>query len=130
MQTTGLCFRATITASASEYITPLDGIRRVVGDSVRIYYSEGCHKFKDRTEGLAFPDDRISEAVTAAKESDVAVVVLGLDETRKARNSTRAMPTGRRPGKYRPSRASASASAGGAGHRYPHCGRALQQAAR
>ncbi|MEE0731901.1 MAG: glycoside hydrolase family 3 C-terminal domain-containing protein, partial [Oscillospiraceae bacterium] len=57
------------------------GIRRVVGDSVRIYYSEGCHKFKDRTEGLAFPDDRISEAVTAAKESDVAVVVLGLDET-------------------------------------------------
>ena len=67
--------------TASEYITPLDGIRRVVGDSVRIYYSEGCHKFKDRTEGLAFPDDRISEAVIAAKESDVAVVVLGLDET-------------------------------------------------
>ena len=67
--------------TASEYITPLDGIRRLAGDGVRIHYSQGCHKWKDRVEGLARPDDRISEAVIAAKHSDVAVLFLGLDET-------------------------------------------------
>lgn len=67
--------------TASEYITPLDGIRRCLPDTVRINYSEGCHKFKAVTEGLAMEDDRISEAVICAKNSDVAVVVLGLDET-------------------------------------------------
>lgn len=66
--------------TASESITPLDGIRRLAGDGVRIHYAEGCHKFRDRVEGLAQPDDRLSEAVTAARHSDVAIVVLGLDE--------------------------------------------------
>ncbi len=66
--------------TASEIITPLEGIRQVLGDEVRIYYSEGCHKYKTRTEDLAFEGDRISEAVIAAKHSDVAIVVLGLDE--------------------------------------------------
>lgn len=67
--------------TASEYITPLDGIRHHAGDGVRIYYSQGCHKFKDRVEDLANEDDRLSEAVIAAKNSDVAIVCLGLDET-------------------------------------------------
>lgn len=67
--------------TASEYITPLDGIRRVAGEEVRILYSEGCHKWKDRIEGLGMPGDRLAEAVICAKHSDVAVVVLGLDET-------------------------------------------------
>lgn len=66
--------------TASEYITPLDGIRRIAGEGVRIHYSEGCHKWKDRTEGLAFSGDRLSEAVICAKHSDVAIVILGLDE--------------------------------------------------
>lgn len=66
--------------TASEYLTPLDGIRRLAGDRLRVYYSEGCHKFKDRVEDLAYADDRIAEAVICARESDVAVVVLGLDE--------------------------------------------------
>jgi len=67
--------------TASQYVTILDGIRAHLNDSIRIYYSEGCHKFKERTEDLAHPDDRISEAVIAAKNSDVAIVCLGLDET-------------------------------------------------
>jgi len=67
--------------TASQYVTILDGIRAHLNDSVRIYYSEGCHKFKERTEDLAHQDDRISEAVIAAKNSDVAIVCLGLDET-------------------------------------------------
>lgn len=67
--------------TASRYITVLDGIQEYVGDDVRVYYSVGCDKFKDRTERLALPGDRISEAVICAKNSDVAVVCLGLDET-------------------------------------------------
>lgn len=66
--------------TASEYITPLEGIRRILGDSVRVHYAQGCHKWKDIMEDLARPDDRISEAVIAAKHSDVAIVVLGMDE--------------------------------------------------
>ena len=67
--------------TASRYITVLDGIQEYVGDDVRVYYSVGCDKFKDRVERLALPGDRISEAVVCAKNSDVAVVCLGLDET-------------------------------------------------
>jgi len=46
-----------------------------------VLYSDGCHLFKDRTEPLAWEDDRLSEAVTVAKRSNVVVLVLGLDET-------------------------------------------------
>lgn len=67
--------------TASEYITPLEGIRRMVDEDVRILYAQGCHKWKDTVENLAQRDDRVSEAVIAAKHSDVAIVVLGLDET-------------------------------------------------
>lgn len=45
----------------------------------RVYFSEGCHLYKDRTEALAMPYDRISEAVAAAENSDAVVLCLGLD---------------------------------------------------
>lgn len=67
--------------TASQYVTVLDGIRNAVGDVARIYYSEGAHLFRDRVEGLAVEDDRISEAVICAKHADVTVVCVGLDET-------------------------------------------------
>lgn len=67
--------------TASEYITNLDGIRKAAGDSVRILYSEGCHLYKDRVQVLAWPNDRISEAVAAAKYSDAVILCLGLDST-------------------------------------------------
>ncbi len=67
--------------TSSRYITILEGIQDEVGDQVRVLYSEGCHLSKDRVESLAWADDRISEAVTVAKHSDVTVVVVGLDET-------------------------------------------------
>ena len=67
--------------TASEYITVLEGIRRVCGPDTRILYSQGCDKSKDRVEPLSqYPGDRISEAVTVASLSDVAIVVVGLDE--------------------------------------------------
>lgn len=67
--------------TSSRYITVLEGIQDEVGDDVRVLYSEGCHLYKDRLEGLAWRQDRISEAVTVAEHSDVTIVCLGLDET-------------------------------------------------
>ena len=50
-------------------------------DEVRVLYSEGCQLFKDKTENLAWTQDRISEAVITAEHSDVVILCVGLDET-------------------------------------------------
>lgn len=65
--------------TAPRYITVLEGIE-MVAENIRIHYSEGCHTMKDRVEELALPDDRISEAVYAAKKAGKAIVCVGLDE--------------------------------------------------
>ena len=67
--------------TSSRYITVLEGIQDEVGDEVRVYYSEGSHLFKDRLEHLGWRQDRISEAVNVALNSDVVVLCVGLDET-------------------------------------------------
>ncbi len=67
--------------TSSRYITILEGIQDEVGDDVRVYYSEGSHLFKDRLEHLGWRQDRISEAVNVALNSDVVVLCVGLDET-------------------------------------------------
>lgn len=67
--------------TSSRYITVLEGIQDAVGENIRVYYSEGCHLFKDRVESLGLRQDRISEAVAVAKNSDVVILCLGLDET-------------------------------------------------
>ena len=67
--------------TSSRYITMLEGIQDAVGEDVRVFYSEGCHLYKDRVEGLGWRQDRISEALTVAEHSDVVILCLGLDET-------------------------------------------------
>lgn len=67
--------------TASRYVTILEGIQDYAGDDVRILYSEGCHLYRDRVEALAWEQDRLSEAVITAENSDVVVLVVGLDET-------------------------------------------------
>ena len=67
--------------TSSRYVTVLEGIQDKVGHNGRVLYSEGAHLFKDRVEGLAWKNDRISEAVIVAKHSDVVVLCVGLDET-------------------------------------------------
>lgn len=67
--------------TSSKYVTVLEGIQNYVGDDVRVYYSEGCHLFIDRIEPLGQRQDRLAEALTVAKNSDVVVLCLGLDET-------------------------------------------------
>ena len=67
--------------TASRYITVLEGIQQYADENgIRVHYSEGSHLFKERIEHLAVDDDRISEACIVAKNSDVAIVVVGLDE--------------------------------------------------
>ena len=67
--------------TSSRYKTILEGIQEEADGTARVYYSEGCHLFKDRVEHLAWPNDRISEALIVAKKSDVVILCLGLDET-------------------------------------------------
>lgn len=67
--------------TSSRYITVLEGIQDKVGHNGRVLYSEGSHLFQDRVENLARENDRIAEAVTVAKHSDVVVLCVGLNET-------------------------------------------------
>ena len=67
--------------TSSRYITILEGIQDYVGEEVRVLYSKGSHLFLDREEPLAKADDRLSEARTVAKHSDLVILCLGLDES-------------------------------------------------
>ncbi len=67
--------------TSSRYTTYLEGIRKVCDENgMTMLYSEGCDYCKDKTEGLALPYDRISEAVIVAEESDVVILCVGLNE--------------------------------------------------
>lgn len=65
--------------TASEYITILEGIQRTVGEDVRVLYSQGCHLCKDRMQGLAQENDRMSEVRAVTDQSDVIIACMGLD---------------------------------------------------
>ncbi len=63
--------------TSSRCITFLEGIREEFGG--RVYYSEGCHLYKDSCENLALPYDRLSEAEEVAANSDAVILCVGLD---------------------------------------------------
>lgn len=65
--------------TASEYITILEGIKRYVGEDVRVMFSEGCHLCKNKTQVLAEENDRMSEVRAVADCSDVIIACMGLD---------------------------------------------------
>ncbi len=65
--------------TASRYITVKEGIQNLAGSDMRVFYSEGCHLYKDRISVLGGDNDRIAEVKGVCKESDVVVVCLGLD---------------------------------------------------
>lgn len=65
--------------TASEYITILEGIQNYVGEDIRVMFSEGCHLCKNKTQGLAQQNDRISEVRAVAECSDVIIACMGLD---------------------------------------------------
>lgn len=67
--------------TSSRYITVLEGIQDYLEGKARVLYSDGCALDADRVEPLAKAGDRLAEAVVTAKNSDVVILVLGLDET-------------------------------------------------
>jgi beta-glucosidase len=66
--------------TASQYWTVLDGIRAIAEETgTRVRYALGCHLYKKRMSSLSVEDDRIAEALAAVRNSDAAIVCLGLD---------------------------------------------------
>jgi len=63
------------------HITMLEGIAEAAGEAIQVLYSNGCELWRDRTERLAAPSDRLSEALAVAKNSDVVILCVGLDES-------------------------------------------------
>ena len=75
------CLEGNYNGTSSRYVTYLEGIRAACAGRARVYYSQGCHLYKDRTNGLSQPDDRLAEAVAVAEACDVTLLCLGLDAT-------------------------------------------------
>lgn len=67
--------------TASRYVTIQEGIQDYLGGEVRVLVTPGCELFRDRTEHLAMPGDRLMEAKIVAEHSDVVILCVGLDET-------------------------------------------------
>ncbi len=67
--------------TSSQYITPLEGIQKYLGDDIKVSYAEGCHLYREKVEFLAEPKDRFAEAVIAAEQSDLVILCLGMDAT-------------------------------------------------
>jgi beta-glucosidase len=65
--------------TCDEYKTFLDGIRDAFDG--RIYYSEGCHLFKETLQPLGEPGDGYAEVIAVTAHSDVIVLCVGLDAT-------------------------------------------------
>lgn len=75
------CLEGNYNGTSSRYVTFLEGIRAACEGKTRVLYSEGCHLYKDRINGLAQADDRIAEAVSIAEMADVTVLCVGLNAT-------------------------------------------------
>ena len=67
--------------TSSRYITICEGLQDAFEGKARVLFSEGSHLWRNKVENLGMDDDRIAEAVTVAKRSDVVVLCVGLDET-------------------------------------------------
>ena len=68
--------------SSSRYITVQSGLQDALAGRARVLCAQGCHLYRDKTTDLAQArDDRLSEALAVAENSDAVVLVVGLDET-------------------------------------------------
>lgn len=65
--------------TSSRYITISEGIQDYVGNDVRVFYSEGCHLYKEKVGGLSIKNDRLSEVKAVCRASDVVIACMGLD---------------------------------------------------
>ena len=81
--------------SSSHYITIQAGLQEALRGKARVLCSEGCHLYRDKVSNLAqYPFDRLSEALAVAENSDVVVLVVGLDETLEGEQGDTGNPFG------------------------------------
>ena len=81
--------------TASRYNTIQSGLQDALADKVRVLCSEGCHLYMDKMSGLSQEkDDRLSEALTVAENSDAVIIVVGLDETLEGEQGDTGNPYG------------------------------------
>ena len=73
--------------TGSQCVTILEGVRKAFPDA-RILYAKGCHLYKDADEDVAAKDDKLSEAVIAAKQADVVLLCVGLNATLEGEEGT------------------------------------------
>ena len=68
--------------TASRYITVQEGLQDALSGKARVLCSQGSHLYMDKLSNLSqFRDDRLSEAVAVAENSDAVILVVGMDET-------------------------------------------------
>jgi beta-glucosidase len=65
--------------TASKYVTVLEGIQQAVNPDTRVYYTQGCHLYREKIGGLSSIKDGFAEAVSIAERADVVVMCMGLD---------------------------------------------------
>lgn len=65
--------------TSSYNTTVLEGIRDAAGDDIRVMFAVGSHLYQNSVEAGVWENDRVSEALSVAKRSDVVVLCLGLD---------------------------------------------------
>jgi beta-glucosidase len=64
--------------TASQTVTPLEGIRARLPAGAKLYYAEGCKAQGTELSNCA-PHGNLTEAVMLAKRADVSILVLGLN---------------------------------------------------
>ncbi|MDR0916554.1 MAG: glycoside hydrolase family 3 C-terminal domain-containing protein [Oscillospiraceae bacterium] len=67
--------------TGAEYVTIAEGIQFLAGDTVRVRYAEGSKLAAPSSDFIARPNDLLAEALATVENSDLTVLVLGLDET-------------------------------------------------
>ncbi len=81
--------------TSSHYITVQRGFQEALAGKARVLSALGCHLYKDKADNLSqFNDDRLSEALTVAENSDAVVLVVGLDETLEGEQGDTGNPYG------------------------------------
>lgn len=66
--------------TASRNVTALTGIQNAMAGHGRVLYAEGCQLWREHSVHQG-PGEQLAEAIIVAKNSDVVVLVLGLDWT-------------------------------------------------
>lgn len=62
----------------SKYVTPLEGLRKAVGENIELYFAEGCDLTTQFDSVGKLPTRRFTEALSVAERSDLIIMFLGI----------------------------------------------------